>query len=134
MKPGISIPLAIAVFATPIAAQDVEKGARVYQDYFCYACHGVNGTNLNVPLANDMSGMLLNESVFRTFLRQRADLNPANASRAMPNYDASVLNDQQVRDLYAYIKTLQDDPPEVADDNLMQEIIESAKAGKPSGE
>ena len=115
-------------------AQDVDNGAQIYFDYLCYSCHGYNGTNLSVPLANGLSGITANEDVFIAFLRQRADLNPATATRAMPNYDAAALSDEDARDLFAYIKTLRDIPPEVSDDPLMQKVLDAAKADQPSGE
>jgi cytochrome c553 len=127
------VPL-IAVLATSAFAQDIGEGEKIYIDYKCYSCHGYNGTNLSVPLANGLSGITVNEAVFITFLRQRADVNPPNATRAMPNYDASVLSDEMARDLYAYIKTLRDNPPEVSDDPVMQEMLDAAKADRPSGE
>jgi mono/diheme cytochrome c family protein len=126
--------IAAMLAALPALAQDVGSGARIYQDYKCYSCHGYNGTNLTVPLANDLSGIMVNEDVFIAFLRQRAELNPATASRAMPNYAESVLSDAQAKDLYAFIKTLEDDPPEVDADPLMQQILNAAKAQDPSGE
>ena len=52
----------------------------------------------------------------------------------MPNYDAAALSDEDARDLFAYIKTLRDIPPEVSDDPLMQKVLDAAKADQPSGE
>ena len=127
------VPFFAALFPSAFA-QDVAEGEKIYSDYKCYSCHGYNGTNLTVPLANDLSGITVNEDVFIAFLRQRADVNPATATRAMPNYDKSVLGDDMARDLYAYIKTLRDNPPEVSDDPLMQKVLEAAKADQPSGE
>jgi len=127
--------LAATTFLPGIAAsQDVAAGETYYQEYLCYSCHGYGGTNLDQPLANGLSGIMVNESVFITFLRQRDDVNPATATRAMPNYAVSALSDQKAKDLYAYIKTLKDSPPEVADDPLMQTILDAAKAQQPSGE
>ena len=126
--------LICAALVTNAVAQDVADGEKIYHDYKCYSCHGYNGTNIFVPLANDLSGITVNEDVFIAFLRQRADVNPATATRAMPNYDASVLNDKMAKDLYAYIKTLRDKSPEVSDDPLMQKVLDAAKADRPTGD
>ena len=126
--------LIVAIPTASAMAADIENGEKLYQDFLCYSCHGYNGTNLSVPLANDLSGILATEAVFIAFLRQRAELAPDTASRAMPNYDDTVLSDSQAKDLYAYIKTLRDNTPEVADDVLMQQILDAAKSDKPSGE
>lgn len=130
----ILIPIVAGLAAAPVYSQDADAGARIYQDYLCYSCHGHNGTALRKPLTNGLSGITVNEAVFIAFLRQRADLNPTTATNSMPNYDAATLSDEQAKHLYAYIKTLKDDPPAVAEDPLMQQILEAAKAQDPSGE
>jgi mono/diheme cytochrome c family protein len=61
-------------------------------------------------------------------------MNPEIATNSMPNYAATTLSDPQARDLYAYIRTFKDNPPEVKDDPLMQEILDAAKARDPAGE
>jgi cytochrome c553 len=134
MKRIVAILAAATFLPVNAAGQDVADGERYYIEYLCYACHGYGGTNLQQPLVNGLSGIMVNETVFITFLRQRDDVNPATATRAMPNYAVSTLSDRQARDLYAYIKSLKDSPPEVADDPLMQKILDAAKAQQPSGE
>lgn len=127
----IVVAFVITTLASIAIAQDIDNGEKIYHDYLCYACHGFNGTGHERPLANDLSGIMVNESVFITFLRQRADQQQMVASRAMPYYDAGSLTDAQARDLYAYIKTFKDEPPVVKDDALMQQIIDLAKAEAP---
>ena len=105
---------------------DVEKGEQLYYDFACYSCHGYNAT-MRVPLVGDASGIMSSEQVFLTFLRLRADQNPTNPRNAMPNYAASTLSDEQALDIYAYIKSLKDDPPEVEDIPVFVEMLESAK-------
>lgn len=127
--------IAALIFASGIAtAQDVDSGERLYEDYLCYSCHGYNGAALRKPLVNGLSGIMVNETVFIAFLRQRGELNPETASNAMPNYAETTLSDAQAKDLYAYIRTLKDNTPDVQDDPLMQEILDAAKAKSPSGE
>ena len=49
----------------------------------------------------------------------------------MPNYAASTLSDEQALDIYAYIKSLKDESPEVEDNPVMQEMLDAAKARTP---
>ena len=119
--------LLLAVWlAAPAFAGNAEKGATLYYDFACYSCHGYDGTG-RVPLANDASGVMVNEQVFLTYMRLRADQNPVNPKNSMPNYADSTLSDEQALDIYAYIKTLRDDPPALEDIPAFVEILESAK-------
>ncbi len=112
---------------------DTEKGEQLYYHFACYSCHGYNAT-MRVPLVGDASGIMSSEQVFLTYLRLRADQNPTNPKYAMPNYAASTLSDEQALDIYAYIKSLKDESPEVEDNPVMQEILEAAKARTPGDE
>jgi mono/diheme cytochrome c family protein len=112
---------------------DIEKGEQLYYNFACYSCHGYNAT-MRVPLVGDASGIMSSEQVFLTYLRLRADQNPINPKNAMPNYAASTLSDEQALDIYAYIKSLKDESPEVEDNPVMQEILEAAKARTPGDE
>jgi cytochrome c553 len=133
MRTSIAISLCLILASNLVQAQDADNGAQLYKDYLCYSCHGYNGTSPLRPLANDLSGIMSSEDLFLTFLRLRADVNPASATRAMPNYSAAALSDDKARDIYAYVKTFIDEPPEVADDLLMQQILNAAKAKDPAG-
>ncbi len=112
---------------------DVEEGKQLFYDFACYACHGYNAT-VRVPLVGNASGIMSSEQVFLSYLRLRADQNPVNPKNAMPNYAASTLSDEQALDIYAYIKSLKDDPPEVKDNPVMQQILDAAKARGPGNE
>ena len=112
---------------------DVEKGEQLYYNFACYSCHGYNAT-MRVPLVGNASGIMSSEQVFLTYLRLRADQNPINPKNAMPNYAASTLSDEQALDIYAYIKALKDESPEVDDTPVMQEILEAARARTPGDE
>jgi cytochrome c553 len=121
----------ILVFANLLHAQDVsgdaEKGETLYYNFACYSCHGYNAT-MRVPLVGNASGIMSSEQIYLTYLRLRADQNPVNPQNAMPNYSASTLSDEQALDIYAYIKSLKDDSPALADNPVMQEILDAAKA------
>ncbi len=125
----VSIALLFGV-ACQTYAGDPDKGATIYYEHGCYSCHGYNGTGRK-PLANNVSGIMVSEDIFLRFLRLRADRNPVLPDNSMPNYAIEALSDEQARNVYAYIKTLADDPPEVEDIPSFVKIIEAAKAQRP---
>ena len=120
----------LLVLCQTIGAQDTdgdaERGAALYHDFACYACHGYNATG-RTPLSRETSGVLSDESLFIRYLRLRADQNPVNPKNSMPNYDARTLSDAKASDIYAYILSLQDDPPEIEDVPVLRQIIEDAQ-------
>jgi len=102
-----------------------ESGASLYLDHGCYACHGYNGSG-RYPIANNVSGIMSSEALFTMFLRLRADLNPMTPTNSMPNYSEAVISDQQAQDLYAYINTLTDDPPQIENIPVLKDILDNA--------
>ena len=110
----------------PLHAQDSEPGKQLYYDFGCYGCHGFNAT-MRVPLIGDASGIMSSEEVFLSYLRLRSEQNPINPKNAMPNYSAETLNDDEARKIYAYIRSIDDDAPEVDENAIMQEILDAAK-------
>ena len=114
----------------PVYAQEVsgdeKQGAELYYDFACYSCHGYNAT-MRVPLVGDASGIMSSEVIFLNYLRLRAEQNPTNPKNSMPNYSADTLCDEQARDIYAYIISLVDDPPDLEDIPVFIEMLESAK-------
>jgi cytochrome c553 len=133
MRAFIAVSLYLILASNLAHAQDADNGAQLYKEYLCYSCHGYNGTSPIRPLANDLSGIMSSEDLFLTFLRLRSDVHSVTATRAMPNYSEAALSDDKARDIYAYVKTFIDEPPEVADDPLMQQILDAAKAKDPAG-
>lgn len=107
-------------------AGSVEEGKQLYLDYACYSCHGYNGTG-RTPLDAATSGILSSENLFLRYLRLRADQNPVNPKNTMPNYSVNTLSDDQARDIYAYLVSMDDEPPALEDIAVMQQIIESAE-------
>ena len=108
---------------------NAEKGKPLYYDYGCYGCHGFNGIGRQ-NLANDVSGIMFNETVFLTYLRARADMNPLFPTQSMPNYTAESLSDEDAKDIYAYIRTFKDNPPEVEDIPALNAILQDAESIK----
>jgi mono/diheme cytochrome c family protein len=127
--------LALLICGYPVLAaddgQEVEQGKALYYEYGCYGCHGYNAT-MRVPLVGDASGIMSNEALFLNYLRLRADQNPINPKNAMPNYSVDTLSDDRARTIYAYLRSLKDDPPEVSEIAVMQAILDDAKRGEPA--
>ena len=105
---------------------DAERGKQAYYDYACYACHGYGGIGRH-DIANQSSGVFVNEQVFLLYLRARGDQNPRFPTQTMPHYPASSLPDEVALDIYAYIMTLVDDPPAVEDIPALKTILDDAK-------
>ncbi len=108
---------------------DAQKGAQLYYDHGCYGCHGYSGIGKK-NLANDVSGIMFSEDVFLAYLRGRADQNPVFPNSGMPNYSANSLSDDSAKDIYAYIRTFKDDPPEMEDIPALKAILDDAKQEK----
>ena len=102
----IILAFAAALFLTvPASAQqraatgDAAKGKELYLTYSCYSCHGFDGHGGS---GARLSSMKMLQPVFTAYVR-----NPAR----MPSYSTKVLSDAQLRDIYAYIKSIPDSPP-----------------------
>ena len=92
----------------------------------CIKCRIFINRFLFPQLTSDGNHFLIVVVFFIIFLRLRADLNPLTPSNSMPNYSAEVLSDEQAQDLYAYIKTLTDNPPEIEDISVLKNILDNA--------
>ena len=128
-----SLVLALAVLSGGAAAQemgpvtgDAENGALLYYQYSCYACHGFSGYGRQ-DLNNTGSPLLLNEEIFTAYLRGRQNEAPLFPSTNMPNYPENSLSDEQVKDIYAYIRSMPHNSPEIGDVPTLQAILESAE-------
>lgn len=104
---------------------DAEAGKQLYYDHACYACHGYTGeTGHQMKLVG--SGFLLNEQTFTIYLRLRGEQNPILPSETMPNYPESSLSDAEVKDIYAYVRTFEDNAPALEDIPTLNAIVEAA--------
>jgi mono/diheme cytochrome c family protein len=85
-------------FANPYAPDQLQRGAAVYAAHACDACHGPRG---NAPgdlgIGPDRKSMA-NFQAFRDML--------AKPDAAMPINSDHDLNDQEQRDLYAFVGSL----------------------------
>ena len=129
----ISVISLLIGFAAPAATAqqepiigDANIGAQLYYNHGCYACHGYSGYG-RVDLNNTGSPWLVNEEIFRAFLRARADVAPVLPSTSMPNSPANALSDEGVNDIFAYIRSLPDNQPDPADIPALRTILESAE-------
>jgi len=122
---GLFGPAGAQVAFGPITG-NADNGAKLYYDYGCYGCHGFSGIGRK-NLANDVSGIMFNETVFLAYLRARADMNPLFPTQSMPNYAEESLSDEDALDIYAYIRTFRDEPPAVEDIPALQEILNEAE-------
>jgi hypothetical protein len=68
-----------------------------------------------------------NEQIFLTYLRARGDLNHSLPTQTMPSYSQETVSDENALDIYAYIRSFEDTPPEVADIPALSTILEGAK-------
>ena len=127
-----TIVLLLGFSATAASAQtgpvngDAVAGAQLYFDHGCYGCHGFSGYGRK-DLNNTGSPWLMNEDIFRAFLRARFDVAPLLPSTDMPNYPANALSDAMVRDIYAYVRSMPDNRPETADVPTLRRILEAAE-------
>lgn len=108
------------------ASGDAKNGAEVFYVQGCYGCHGYSGYGRK-DLNHTDSGMMTNVEVFRAFLRGRGDVAPLLPSTEMPNYPATSVSDVQVNDLYAYIRSMPEDLPDVSDIEPFQSILKAAE-------
>jgi len=107
---------------------NAENGARLYFEYTCYGCHGFNGQTGRMDFVGRPSPFLTSEEVFRVYLRARENVNPLLPSTDMPSYPQNTLDDQNVSDLYAYIRSMQLDAPDITSISVFQSIIDSAQS------
>ena len=122
---AIKYTVCFSLLFTKALSEDSSEGEKLYLSHGCYSCHGYNGTG-RYPLANDISGIMTSEELFTMFLRLRADLNPVSPSNSMPNYSKNVINDSEAKQIYAYIKTFKDSPPQLEEIPIFKEMLDNS--------
>ena len=121
----IKYTVCFSLLFTKALSEDSSEGEKLYLSHGCYSCHGYNGTG-RYPLANDISGIMTSEELFTIFLRLRANLNPVSPSNSMPNYSENVINDSEAKQIYAYIKTFKDSPPQLEEIPIFKEMLDNS--------
>jgi mono/diheme cytochrome c family protein len=97
---GITV-LAQTKIADPKGA-DAANGKRLFERNGCYQCHGYWGQGGNA--GPRLAQIRLTLVAFSAFVR-----NPPSGS--MPPFRAKVMSDQELADVYAYIKTIPEPKP-----------------------
>jgi len=85
---------------TQPAALNPERGAKLYRDVGCYQCHGLAAHGGVGP---KLGPNPLPAKVIAAYIR--------NPGGVMPPYAQSVLSDQDVADITAWLQTLPESPP-----------------------
>jgi mono/diheme cytochrome c family protein len=80
--------------ATALAAS-VEKGKTAYVQHGCWQCHGNAGQG---SLPTSGGKVIARTPAFKSFVR--------NTNGAMPPYRQTVLADEELDDIYAYLQSL----------------------------
>jgi ubiquinol-cytochrome c reductase cytochrome c subunit len=84
---------------TAAPAGNAKHGAQVYQTNGCYLCHNYQGqAGGGRPGTNPGPNLAPAPIVYSAFLRQ-----VRTPRRTMPPYDAKILSDQDVADMYAFL-------------------------------
>lgn len=125
----VSLLLASGFVTAQSDEADRQRGERLFLDIGCYSCHGYNGTG-RVPLSTETSGLLGSETAFLAYMRLRGEKAQLYPSREMPHYGTEVISDEALLDLYAYLVSLEDNPPALEDIPALQDLIDEAKADK----
>ena len=96
----------LVVFAITAIAQtkegDTSNGKRLFERNGCYQCHGYVGQGGTAGAR--LAQIKLPLAAFTAYVR-----NPA--SGGMPPFRAKVMSDQELADVYAYIKTFPEPKP-----------------------
>ena len=96
MSTTLILPIAAATQGAPPATGNVEAGKRLFEKDGCYECHGyaAQGGRDGARLAATM----MNAQAFSRYVRRPFG--------AMPAFTQKVLSDQDLIDIYAYLKAL----------------------------
>ena len=81
-------------------AGNAENGKKVYTNYYCYACHGTVGQG-----GRDGVRIAPNPPSLATITRY-----VRKPSGQMPPYTSKVLADQDLADIYAFLRTIPPSP------------------------
>ena len=101
---------------TSVKAGDAENGKKLYVKDGCYQCHGRQGQGgASAPVGSygpRLAPTKLPVAALRAYVRHPAG--------GMPPYTAKVLSDQQIDDIYAFLKAVPA-PPAVKDIPLLDQ-------------
>jgi mono/diheme cytochrome c family protein len=110
--------LLLTAIASAQTAGDAKHGKELFTKYSCYACHGFSGQNGN---GARLVPMKFTQAAFIAYVR-----NPPRANQ-MPSYSPKVLENRELADIYAYIKTLPDSAPPAESVPILKQILNQAQ-------
>jgi hypothetical protein len=84
-----------------------------------HACHGFSGQN---GVGARLVPMKLTQAAFTAYVRH-----PHDTPTGMPPYTAKVMPDQELADIYTYIKSLPDSAKKAKDIPILNDILNSQK-------
>jgi len=96
----------VAAASVAVGAQnppDAKRGQELWMTYTCYACHGYAGNGGNGPKIAQ-GGRFNNAAALTGYVR-----NPPRPN-VMPSYSTKVLSDDQLADIYAFLKSVPPSP------------------------
>jgi ubiquinol-cytochrome c reductase cytochrome c subunit len=111
MKRTFQLFLLAALGGLSMMAQNAENGRKIFLRDGCYQCHGYAGQG-TIAGARIGPPVLTADGMIR-YIRKPAG--------AMPAFGEAVLSDQEIRDIYAYMKTMPAPKP-VKDIPLLNQI------------
>jgi mono/diheme cytochrome c family protein len=84
-------------------AGDAARGKDLFgKKYMCYTCHGWDGHGGS---GATLSGMKLNQAGFTAYVR-KGGAGAVGVAGRMPAYSAKTVPDQDLADIYAFIRTM----------------------------
>ena len=124
MTRNLSFVFALILGAVIAAAQqpsgEASKGKELYdKKYLCSACHGFSGQN---GVGARLVPMKLTQAAFMKYVRH-----PHDTPTGMPPYTAKVMPDQELADIYAYIKSLPDSEKKAKDIPILNDLLNTEK-------
>lgn len=112
--------LAAVIAAAQSPAGDASRGKPLYdKKYLCSACHGFSGQN---GVGARLVPMKRTQESFTAYVRH-----PHDAPGGMPPYTAKVMPDQELADIYAYIKSLPDSAKKASEIPILSDILSNQK-------
>jgi mono/diheme cytochrome c family protein len=117
---AVALILAVVIARAQPPAADASRGKGLYdKKYLCSACHGFSGQN---GVGARLVPMKLTQAAFMAYVRH-----PHDTPTGMPPYTVKVMPDQELADIYAYIKSLPDSPKKAKDIPILNDILNGQK-------
>lgn len=87
----------------PASAASSSKGERLFKSYGCYECHGYQGQGSTSTGGSRLGPPRIPLSAFISYIRQ--------PSGQMPPYTAKAVSDEEVGEIYNFLKSVPPPPP-----------------------